>query len=107
MMLAMMMAMMMTVPSFEEWDLLPCVEIKIASAVGSLDGTLESNHPGESPKIGSGLATAPQGEVEIGSSWRPSCVLVHLFKGNGGRLKIVVVTELETLGLVVELRLHI
>ena len=36
-------------------------------------------HPtGESPKIGSGLATAPQGEVEIGSSWRPSCVLVHL-----------------------------
>ena len=37
--------MMMTMPSFEEWDLLPCVEIKIASAVGSLDGTLESNHP--------------------------------------------------------------
>ena len=37
--------MMMTMPSFEEWDLLPCVEIKIASAVGSLDGTFESNHP--------------------------------------------------------------
>ena len=45
-MVVMMMAMMMmTMPSFEEWDLLPCVEIKIASAVGSLDGTLKSNHP--------------------------------------------------------------